>query len=93
MAGPTGSGKTYMVQLIAKYLDIPMVVIDVTGITKSGYVGESVSSILMRLLIAANGNKAKAEKGIIVLDEVDKLATKESSFGQDIAGTSVHRNF
>lgn len=91
MAGPTGSGKTYMVQLIAKYLDIPMVVIDVTGITKSGYVGESVSSILMRLLIAANGNKAKAEKGIIVLDEVDKLATKESSFGQDIGGTSVQQ--
>lgn len=91
MAGPTGSGKTYMVRLIADYLDIPMAVVDVTGITKSGYVGESVSSILMRLLIAANGDKAKAEKGIIVLDEVDKLAAKEGSFGQDIGGTSVQQ--
>lgn len=91
MIGPTGSGKTYLVELLAKYLDIPMVVVDVTGITKSGYVGESTSSILTRLMIAA-GSQEKAEKGIIVLDEVDKLAWKKgTASGQDIGGESVQQ--
>lgn len=91
MMGPSGSGKTYLVELLAKHLGIPMIVVDVTGITKSGYAGESVSSIMTRLLIAANGNVGRAQQGIIVLDEVDKLAKKSSIDSLDIGGESVQQ--
>lgn len=91
LMGPSGSGKTYLVEILAKHLGLPMIVVDVTGITKSGYTGESVSSIIRRLMIAANGSIQKAKHGIIVLDEIDKLAKKGSIEGIDVGGESVQQ--
>lgn len=76
MIGPTGCGKTAIVQSVARSLDVPFVIGDATCMTQSGYVGEDVSSVIQNLLIAANGDVAKAERGIVFIDEIDKVAKR-----------------
>lgn len=75
MIGPSGSGKTYLVQTLAKILDVPLAIADATSLTEAGYVGEDVESIIEKLLIKANGDVERAEKGIVYIDEIDKIAT------------------
>ena len=79
LCGPTGTGKTYMVQSVAKMLDVPFAIADATVFTEAGYVGEDVESILSRLLMAADYNVKKAERGIVFIDEIDKLARKSGN--------------
>ncbi len=74
LIGPTGSGKTLLAQTIAKFLDVPIAITDATNLTEAGYVGEDVENILTKLLQAANGDVKKAERGIIFIDEIDKIA-------------------
>lgn len=92
--GPSGSGKTYIVEIIAKILDIPVLIVDSTAITAAGYVGDDVENVLARLIKTADGNITRAEKGIIFLDEVDKIVKKDySGRFKDIGGESVQQNF
>ena len=81
MIGPTGCGKTAIVQSIARSLDVPFVIGDATTMTQSGYVGEDVSSVIQNLLITADGDVKKAERGIIFIDEIDKVAKQSSDAG------------
>ena len=91
--GPTGSGKTLMAKTIARYLNVPFVVADATTLTEAGYVGNDVESIVASLLSAANGDVARCEKGIIFLDEVDKIARKSegASVTRDVSGEGVQQ--
>lgn len=92
--GPTGCGKTFLMSTVAKFLKIPMVIVDATNFTQVGYVGEDVSNILKKLYIAAEGDIEKCQKGIVYVDEIDKVMTKVSSHGdRDAAGTGVQQNF
>lgn len=92
LIGPTGVGKTYLVQTIARMLNVPFAIADATSLTESGYVGDDVESIIQRLLIAANGDPQKAEQGIIYLDEIDKKAKKgESVTTRDVSGEGVQQ--
>lgn len=93
MIGSTGSGKTYLAQSLAKYLGVPFVIADATTLTEAGYVGEDVESILLKLLQAANFDVEKAEKGIIYIDEIDKLARKgeNTSITRDVSGEGVQQ--
>ena len=90
--GPTGSGKTYMVETIAKYLDVPFAQADATTMTEAGYVGEDVESVLVRLIQNSDNNIKKAEHGIIYIDEIDKIAVSENgSRGRDVSGEGVQQ--
>lgn len=93
MIGSTGSGKTYLAQSLAKYLGVPFVIVDATTLTEAGYVGEDVESILLKLLQAANFDVEKAEKGIIYIDEIDKLARRgeNTSITRDVSGEGVQQ--
>ena len=93
MIGPTGSGKTYLVQTLAKILDVPFAIADATSLTQAGYAGEDVENIISRLLSNANGNIERAEKGIVYIDEIDKLSMVSSgpSFERDVSGTGVQQ--
>lgn len=91
MLGPTGSGKTHMVKQLAKLLKVPVAISDATGITQAGYVGDDVESILSRLVMAANGNVELAQKGIIYIDEIDKIAKVVSDRGRDVSGEGVQQ--
>lgn len=92
LLGPTGSGKTLMARSIARMLDVPFAIADATSLTESGYVGDDVESIITKLLLAADGDVAKAEQGIIYLDEIDKKAKKsESSVARDVSGEGVQQ--
>jgi len=90
--GPTGSGKTLMAKMIAKYLKVPFVIADATTLTEAGYVGEDVESLVSRLLAEAEYNIEKCEQGIIFIDEIDKIARKsENPFVRDVSGEGVQQ--
>lgn len=93
MVGETGTGKTYLAKTIAKILKVPFCIADATVVTEAGYVGEDVESIISRLLQAANGDVAAAERGIIYIDEIDKIARKgdNPSITRDVSGEGVQQ--
>lgn len=95
LVGPTGSGKTYIVRTIAKILNIPCVIEDATTITAKGYVGRDVDDVLRSLILEAKGDLEKAEKGIIYIDEIDKLgkSSPSNSASRDISGEEVQKEF
>lgn len=92
LIGPSGSGKTLMAKTIADYLHLPYVIADATTLTETGYVGEDVDSILIKLLHAADGNIARAQHGIVFIDEIDKIAKKGSSNTKEIGGEAVQQS-
>jgi len=92
--GPTGSGKTLMAQTLARVLDVPFCIVDATALTEAGYVGEDVENILLRLIQAADGDISRAERGIIYIDEMDKIARKSNdnpSITRDVSGEGVQQ--
>ncbi len=93
MIGPTGSGKTLLAQTLAKILHVPFAIADATALTEAGYVGEDVENILLKLIQAANFDIEKAEKGIIYIDEIDKIARKTDnpSLTRDVSGEGVQQ--
>ena len=93
IVGPTGTGKTLMAKTIAKLLDVPFTIVDATVLTEAGYVGEDVESILTRLLQEADFDVAKAERGIVFIDEIDKIARKSDnpSITRDVSGEGVQQ--
>ena len=93
MVGPTGTGKTLMAKTIAKLLDVPFTIVDATVLTEAGYVGEDVESILSRLLQESDYDVARAERGIVFIDEIDKIARKSDnpSITRDVSGEGVQQ--
>lgn len=91
--GPTGSGKTLLAKTVAKYLDVPFVVADATSLTEAGYVGDDVESMIVRLVAAADGDIEKAQRGIVFIDEIDKIARKSesASLTRDVSGEGVQQ--
>jgi len=91
MIGPTGSGKTYLVKTLAKLLDVPLAIADATSLTEAGYIGDDIESVVSKLLAAANNDVEKAERGIIFIDEIDKIAKKKNTNSRDVSGESVQQ--
>ncbi len=93
LIGPTGSGKTLMAQTLAKFLDVPIAITDATSLTEAGYVGEDVENILTKLLQSADGDVEKAQRGIIFIDELDKISRlgENRSITRDVSGEGVQQ--
>lgn len=91
MIGPTGSGKTYLVKTLAKLLDVPLAITDATSLTEAGYIGDDIESVVSKLLAAADNDVERAETGIIFIDEIDKIAKKDSARSRDVSGESVQQ--
>lgn len=91
MIGPTGSGKTYLVKTLAKLLNVPLAITDATSLTEAGYIGDDVESVISKLLAAADNDVKKAERGIVFIDEIDKIAKKRNTTSRDVSGESVQQ--
>jgi ATP-dependent Clp protease ATP-binding subunit ClpX len=91
MIGPTGCGKTYLVKTLAKLLDVPLAITDATSLTEAGYIGDDIESVVSKLLAAADNDVEKAERGIIFIDEIDKIAKKQNANSRDVSGESVQQ--
>ena len=91
MIGPTGCGKTYMVQTLARLLDVPLAIADATSLTEAGYIGDDIESVVSKLLAAADNDVARAETGIVFIDEIDKIAKKKNTTSRDVSGESVQQ--
>ncbi len=91
MIGPTGSGKTYLVQTLAKLLNVPLALTDATSLTEAGYIGDDIESVVSKLLAAADNDVERAEHGIIFIDEIDKIAKKKNTNQRDVSGEAVQQ--
>ncbi len=91
MIGPTGCGKTYLVKTLARLLDVPLAITDATSLTEAGYIGDDIESVVTKLLAAADNDVERAEKGIIFIDEIDKIAKKKDTHHRDVSGESVQQ--
>lgn len=91
MIGPTGSGKTYLVKTLARLLNVPLAITDATSLTEAGYIGDDVESVISKLLAAADNDVEKAERGIVFIDEIDKIAKKRNTNSRDVSGESVQQ--
>lgn len=91
LIGPTGSGKTYLVKTLARLLDVPLAIADATSLTEAGYIGDDIESVISKLLAAADNDVEKAERGIVFIDEIDKIAKKKDTHHRDVSGESVQQ--
>ncbi len=91
MIGPTGSGKTYLVKTLARLLNVPLAITDATSLTEAGYIGDDIESVVSKLLTAADNDVEECQKGIIFIDEIDKLAKKRNTHTRDVSGESVQQ--
>ena len=91
MIGPTGCGKTYLVKTLARLLNVPLAITDATALTEAGYIGDDVESVLSKLLAAADNDVERAERGIVFIDEIDKIAKKRNTNSRDVSGESVQQ--
>ena len=91
LIGPTGCGKTYLVRTLAELLDVPLAISDATALTEAGYIGDDIESVISKLLAAADNDIEQAEKGIVFIDEIDKIAKKRNTNSRDVSGESVQQ--
>ncbi len=91
MIGPTGCGKTYLVRTLARLLDVPLAIADATSLTEAGYIGDDIESVISKLLDAAEGDVERCERGIVFIDEIDKIARKKNTNQRDVNGESVQQ--
>ena len=91
LIGPTGAGKTYLVRTLARLLDVPLAITDATSLTEAGYIGDDVESCISKLLSEADNDVERAQKGIVFIDEVDKLAKKQNLNSRDVSGEAVQQ--
>lgn len=91
LIGPTGAGKTYLVRTLARLLDVPLAITDATSLTEAGYIGDDVESCISKLLAEADNDVDRAQKGIVFIDEIDKLAKKQNMNSRDVSGEAVQQ--